>query len=107
MTKAHEVAAELRKFADCLDTEPDAEVVRVYINQFYYNKEPFLAMSKLIPRPLAKVYGTDRLLISHDTEAVCINVSIPRDKVCTLVKEAQPAVYECEPLLSAEDETKL
>jgi hypothetical protein len=107
MPKAHEVAEELRKFADCLDVEPEVAISCVHMYQYYFTKDVFLTMAKLLPRPLVKNYTGESFTLSYKSEALDIDISVPRDKVCTLVKDAQPAVYNCEPLLLADEMEKL
>ena len=106
MPKASEVAAELRKFADRLDIEPNTEIVQANIHfshSFASNpKQSFMALARLMPRPIVKKdgYNKDILEISHSSEAVNIAAWVEKVHTCIMVKPAQDAVYECEPLLS-------
>jgi hypothetical protein len=112
MPKANEVATELRKLADALDREPDQEVERPYLTFSHYNKsqkDSFLAVARLLPHPLTKTYPTDdntysSVTVSHNAPGLCVRDSIIRTAVCTVIKPAQPAEYDCElTLLDHED----
>lgn len=108
MPKASEVASELRKLADSLDREPDAEVTRGWIDFFTHgDKGLFFRMAKSIPHPFEKLYEGQELRLRYDNPALRIDVHVERDKVCRIVKPAQEAVYECEPLLSEAEEAAL
>jgi hypothetical protein len=117
MPKASEVANELRKLADALDQEPDIELIRAevdfpckYIGDI--DKPIFLALARILPRPLVKrkqSYDDRALEISHTTPAMRVTAEILQSKVCKLVQPERiiPAVYDCEPLLSIEEEESL
>ena len=113
MAKASEVAIELRKLADALDREPDADIERPYILFAHYGesmKEQFRTLARLLPRPIEKLWEetpTGYLNLNHETPAAYIKAYIQRSVVCTLVEPAKPAVYNCEPLLSIEEEAAL
>ncbi len=108
MPKAYEVAIELRKLADSLELEPEAEV-RKPVMGFYHWGEPekqhFLNVARLLPRPLVKNYKDNDFTLYYDTPALRVYAKIPRKAVCRLVKPAQPAEFECDPILSAEEES--
>ena len=118
MPKAAEVATELRRVADALDKEPETVVARPMV-VFYCNsylaadkgKSMFLALVKLLPRPLAKIasgiVGFAEYELENKTPGIWLRCVIDRSSVCTLVEPAKPAVYECEPLLSADEEASL
>ena len=106
MPKASEVAAELRKFADRLDREPDENVVKPYI---YFShsfrakpKESFMALARLMPRPIKKSdgYTKEEMKIEYESASLDISASVQKIHTCILVEAAREAVYECEPLLS-------
>jgi len=40
-------------------------------------------------------------------DGLTFDVEVARNAVCRLVKPAQPAVYDCEPLLSQEEEESI
>jgi len=112
MPKASEVAAELRKLADSLEQEPETEI-RPFLIRTYHtssSKQDFLNLVRLLPHPFSKEYERDALLIlrGKDFETpVSFRAHIDRDIVCRVVKPAQEAVYECEPLLSEAEEAQI
>lgn len=112
MPKASEVATELRKLADVLDAHGETNVGKPDL-RFWAgsDKEQFLAAVSVLPRPLAKRYtGTgeyDSFYVEHKTPALIVAAQAYRTTVCRLVTPAQPAVFECEPLLAAEEEEGL
>jgi len=110
--KASEIAKDLRILADALEVAPDLELPQPYFAIHFWNnteKDAFLALVKLLPRPFSKEYDdTDFLFkIRHDTTGLDINVYIQRSVVCELIAPAKPAEYRCEPLLSEEEESTL
>ena len=114
MPKANEVARELRNLADCIDRLGDAETDNpaIYLNFKYGDemskkKEQFLALVRVLPRPLEKEADTDDYIVRYRSDAMQIRVVIERSKVCHLIAPAQPAQYKCEPLLSEEEEAEL
>jgi hypothetical protein len=110
MPKASEVATELRKLADALSVEPDAEIKRPDIMVYHWgneSKEAFLTLCRLIPRPLQKKYTDDRMRVEYSSAGLGITLSVPRSAVCRIVEPAKPAVYECEPLLSDQEEATI
>jgi hypothetical protein len=113
MYTAHDVATELRKMADSLDKEPKAIVQQCWITFMCSDRQTFLNTARLMPRPVFKKFDDDpkypRIKVgSKDfTGPVHLNVEAPRDIACRVVTPAQPAVYDCEPLLSAEEEASL
>ena len=117
MPKASEVAAELNKLADALMREPDQELPKADIS-FYCKylgdkgKPMFLSLARILPHPLTKAvqkYCDDGMEIAYASAAASIVATIERSQVCKLVKAAQtiPAEYDCDPLLSAEEENSL
>src|SRR5580658_1590552 len=54
MPKANEVATELRRIADALDKEPDAELPSARLWLHADDKSTFLSAVRLMPRPLKK-----------------------------------------------------
>src|SRR6185437_3416081 len=113
MPKASEVANELRKLADTLDRAPEADVARPRIGFWYDSqKEMFLETVKLMPRPLKKKYPKDpgkfeRIYVEHNSEAIELFTTVYQSAVCQLIEPAKAAVYDCKPLLSAEEEASL
>jgi hypothetical protein len=109
---AGKAAAELRKLADALDTNPDIEITKPWVNFHGYDKATFAAVVKLLPRPLAKKEdGGDesyrRIRVEYRSEAIEIDASVPKYLTCELVEPAKPAVYRCDPLLSLEEIDKV
>lgn len=113
MPKANEVAAELRKLADALDRIGECEVSapNVYFSYCFEGsaaKDDFLALAKILPRPLTKEYPAgDTMDLVYKTNAIRVRTYIERSKVCTLIEPSRKAVYRCEPLLSPEEEDAL
>lgn len=108
-THATAAAAELRKLADCLDRlGPDALIDRPTVYFTYFSetvKEAFLALTRVLPRPLEKDFQTNpnRLQLKYHSLGLDIRASVNRQAVCRLVAPAREAVYECEPLLTEEE----
>jgi hypothetical protein len=111
--KASEVASQLRTLADALDKAQDAEINHSYLSlDAGSDKESFLALAHVWPRPFAKKVDFadttySELGIEHKIHGGTIRLKIDQSSVCRLVKPAQPAVYDCAPLLSQEDEATL
>lgn len=115
MPKAHEVATELRKLADSLDKNPEASIQAPMV-AFYHHlkseKDAFLSVCRILPRPLVKSLaqygsGDPDIQIKYVTDAISIKASIPQSLTCTMVEPAKPAVYHCDPILSAEEDATL
>lgn len=114
MAKAADIASALRKLADSLDTIPEQELPtpRIHFCCTYQNdpKTPFKALASVMPHPLKKEYDEAEhgdLNLRFSSDAMYINAYVSRAKVCRLVEPAKPARYECDPLLSADDEAEL
>ena len=113
MPLAHDVATELRKLADALDRNPEAEIVRPFMNfpHTYVSKakEKFLALVAILPRPIKKGdgYCADILELSYESADLLINAYIDKSLTCELVESAKPAVYRCIPILSGGEESML
>ena len=121
MPKASEVAAELRKLADALDCDPEQELFRPeidftckYKSSFGRDKAKkiFIALARILPHPLKKgtqSFDSEAIELRHTSDALIVVTSIERTKVCKLIEPAKtiPAVYKCEPLLSAEEDAAL
>ncbi len=103
MPKASVVATELRRLADSLDKEPEAEIRRPCVSFYHWDeseRDKFLALARLLPRPLKKDYTDQELKLSYESEGVWVYTQIPRNTICRLVAPAIPAQYECDPILS-------
>ena len=114
MTTTGAVAIELRRVADALDKEPEAPiespVLGFYCDSYTANdkgKSGFLALARIMPRPLEKKPDDITFRLNYKTDALFVSMQISRKMVCKLVKPAQPAEYECEPLLSDGEEAAL
>lgn len=109
--KAGEVAQELRKLADALDKEPEILIPQAFMFlscRYESNgREMFLNLARLMPRPLVKKQDGADLELTYRGDALSVKAYVEQSKVCTLKEPARPAVYECEPLLSQEEEATL
>lgn len=106
------VAAELRKIADALDAQPDAEIIKPYISFLGNTKEEFLSTARLLPRPLAKkIEGAESkwpsMRLTCTGMAIHVSASVPQSLTCELVEPARPAVYRCDPILSEAEEAEV
>jgi len=115
MPKASEIAKELRKVADALDRAPEQELPIANVD-FYCKyagvkgKPMFLALARILPHPLAKSDdGMGGLELTYTAPALCVRTVVERDKVCKIItpKQIIEAVYDCEPLLSPEEDAAL
>lgn len=113
MITAHDVATELRKLADSFDQKPEAIVCRATVSFYCDTKEEFLSAASLLPRPYSKGeddYGSTayrRIHLNHETSAMLVDVNVYKHLTCELVEPAKPAVYRCDPILSAIEEVNL
>lgn len=111
MALAKDVAAELRKLADALDKEPKTDIRRPTIWFHHEDKQQFLNLARLMPRPFTKTVWTPgsipAIRLTHTAEHADIEAVIDQRKMCRLIRPAVPAEYECEPLLSQEEEDAL
>ena len=110
MPLAKDVAIELRKLADALDREPDAEVPYAFVHFDAHSKESFLALAKVMPRPFEKGVTDSKwpqLRLKYKNDAITLWVDVPQSLTCELVTPAHDAVYKCEPILSIIEEAAL
>ena len=108
MPLAKDVAAELRKLADCLDKSPEAEIKKPSVSFWHWDqRDQFISVAPLIPRPLKKVYSDDDLRLEHDNDALVVYASIRRKAICTIIEPAKPAVYDCPRILSDAEEAQI
>lgn len=107
--KASELATKLRKLADGLDKAPDAEInPYVSISPSCDNKETFLELAKVLPRPLTKKIRHEGTSYEDFTlEGDGFLLSISRSALCVIVEPARPARYECPSILSEAEEAAL
>jgi hypothetical protein len=108
MLKASEVATELRRIADALDKEPEL-IIDPYLSiNAHSDREQFLALAKIMPRPMTK--GIDFPGTSYEDfklEHSFWRIKIARNAYCSIVTPAIPAVYECPPIFSPEEEAEM
>ena len=103
---------ELRRIADVLDKQPNTEIFKPELS-FWHGyagtKEQFLSLARIFPRPFQKRDGLagQHYILTHESAALNVEARIDRSKVCRLVKPAQEAEYECEPLLTQDEEMLL
>lgn len=102
--KAALVAMELRKLADALDVQPDAEIVKPYVWFMANDKDAFLALARLLPRPLVKKLDGPYIQIGYDNPAIFVASQVSQSLTCELIEPAKPAVYRCDPILSEEED---
>jgi hypothetical protein len=115
MAKAKQIAEALRTIAENLEREPEAECGYIFVSSRADDKDIFLNLVRLMPRPFSKEYTDTDLEIEHNfmasparhDYAVRYYMSIKRAKVCELIEPAKPAVYRCEPILSEAEEATL
>ena len=107
--QAHEVANELRRIAKALDNAAELEIAPyLSINAASDTKEDFLTLARIMPRPMKK--GVDFPHTDYSDfklEHSFWRIKVSQSKVCTIVKPAQPAQYECPSILSDEEEAEL
>jgi hypothetical protein len=109
MPKAHEVATELRKLADSLDANPEVSLKLPWVMFYCDTKEQFLNAASILPRPLAKTESDanssyNRIRIEYNTPAIEVSASVYKSLTYELVEPAKPAVFRCDPILSALEE---
>jgi len=113
MTTAREIAQELRKLADHYAGLGETELPKPTL-QFscWSDKEGFLAAVRALPHPLVKDYGEEgdeysSVRVTFKGEAMDAVAYAMRKTVCKMVEPARPARFECEPLLSEQEEEEL
>lgn len=112
MPLAKDVAAELRKLADALDKFPETVIPTADVNLHADSKDAFVDTVRILPRPLKKRL-TDtgqswaRVRVEYGNTAIRVDCSVPQSLCCILVEPAKPAVYECPPILSPEEDANL
>lgn len=105
---AGKAATELRKLADALDAAPEAVIEKPYVTFHCFDKASFVAVAKLLPRPLKKrVDDGDekwrRLRLEYSNDSIDLNASVAQHLTCELIEPAKPAVYRCAPILALEE----
>lgn len=105
---AGQVAIELRKLADALDVQPDAEIIKPLVHFYGNRKDEFMSTVRLMPRPLKKSISDAedhrwaRVHVNYSSPAIEVDTSVPQSLTCELVEPAKPAVYRCASILSEE-----
>ena len=107
--KAFEFALKLRRLARDLEKAPEAEIhTYVSITPVNDDKQTFLELAKVLPRPLTKKIRHEGTSYEDFTlEGDGFVLGIPRSVMCILVEPARPARYECPSILSDEEEAAL
>lgn len=111
---SHEYAGKLRELAAQLEAAPSFKLPNYstdhYRNsglenlRYYEEKEPFLAAVRAIGKGRKVVDDRYYNFVVADG---LLHLSVNREAVCRIVKPAQPAEYDCEPLLSQAEEAQL
>lgn len=112
MPTAHEVAVSLRKLADSLDATPELTMPTAWVTFYCDTKELFLNAASILPRPFNKsssLAGSkfERIRIEHKDIGAHSNASVCKSLTCEMIEPAKPAVYRCDPILSAIEEEML
>lgn len=110
--KAIDAVENLRELADLLEKHPEADVSSVYLHLYFYDKESFFSIARDFMRPCVKKYedgdhGYLTLTHGKSDHGGETNLKILRSTACTLVEPAKPAVYDCDLILSADEEAQL
>ena len=111
MPTANAIASRLREIADMLDKTPDADLTVPRLSFFHSDKEKqqFINLTKVFPRPFEKGdgYNHTEITLRYRPDELTVYAAIDRSTVCVLREPAKPAVYDCVPLLSLEEEAAL
>jgi len=103
---SHEFAVEIQEAADYLLSRPEFDVATrrttLYLGWYYDEKEKFLAAVKALGPGKKKYTSSD--VEYHVKQGADIQISVNRSTVCRKVQEE---MWECEPLLSPEEEAQL
>src|ERR1700677_5237683 len=95
---SHEYAMALKEAADFLLSKPvfETEAYKAHIFLNMYDKDRFLNLVRSLGSITKKYTGEELQIEKTFPLGAKIYSTIPRNKVCRMVKAAQ---YECEPLL--------
>ena len=113
MPTAAAIATELRKLADVFDHSADKQVIRPeFVFYCFSNKQALIDAVSIMPRPLKKEWPDgdgqyDSVNVGFENEAIKVRAQAWRSAVCKVVKPARAAQYECEPLLSEQEESAI
>lgn len=100
----HDWARQLHETAEFLLSRPEVEIGRslpVSYLSFYGDKVPFLAV---VRATLPGKKEIDQWNVNFHPKGVRLQININRDAVCRKVQDVK---YECEPLLSQEEEGQM
>ena len=108
-TTAGAVAQELRRIADALDKEPTLEIAPyLSISAKFDDVEGFRKLAKIMPRPMTKKIAFEgETYEDFVLESEFWNIKIPRKTICKIIQPARPAIYDCPPVLSEEEEAEM
>lgn len=106
---ALEFVLKLRRLARDLEKAPEAEInTYVSITPSAQDKQTFLELAKVLPRPLTKkIRNEGTSYEDFALEGDGFVLAIPRSRICVLVEPARPARYECPTILSEAEEAEL
>ena len=113
MPKAINVAIELHKLADAIEKLGDQEMSSPFVyfsHASSENSESFVALGKVLPRPLKKDYGIGNypdFQLKFRNDNISITSSIPRSSVCEMIEPARPAQFNCPSIFSDEEEKEM
>ena len=112
--KAILLADELQKLVDALRNNPDAEVSKPWLHFSAYatSKDQFKNLARMLPRPLKKSVeyentSSPELQLKYNGEGLEIHLVTLQSNTCRMVSPAIPAKYECESILSPEEDAEL
>ena len=104
--KSHEYAKQVIQAAEFILSRPEFEAettsTTLYLGCFW-DKALFLAAVRALGTGKKEYSGTE-LRYAVEDHGAKMTMTIPRDKVCRKVQEAK---WECEPLLTPEEEAAL
>lgn len=102
MSTSHEWARDLQKTAEFLFSKEDVEIGNIPVTHYgsYSSKEPFLKLVRAL-KPGRKT--TSQYYVNFFPTGVNLELSINRDLVCHRINPE----YECEPLLSKEEDAEM
>jgi hypothetical protein len=109
--KAIEVATELKKLVVALETNPEVDIPPAHL-YFSCEKEAFMALARILPHPLTKGVDYEEKsyadkTLTYQSGAIRIKATVRLSQVCRLVSPAIPAKYECDPILSPQEDEAL
>lgn len=110
MSERKDYIAGLRQLADYLENNPDIPTpssttvtacATDYLNE-EGTKHNMQAVAKC-PGPWSKEFDDSFLTLTRKFAGIELQVFCNRNHVCKMVEPAKPAVWDCEPLLSAKE----